>query len=215
MAADKKPQVILWTPVGMFSYPYFSKPDVGRQQSDGQYKTDLFIPKTVFKEHGKELQEAVLKVGRDTHGKDFSLKNPKFRIPFKDTDTDDEVTNERQKNCIFIRAKAGKKDSDKNRPVTILGPRKVDGKFPILTEKEILAIKGGDWGRLNVAVFAYSGNKLIQPGVTFALRGVQFARADEGFGQGAGQLLETVTELENETDDIGETEVDSSDDSII
>lgn len=207
---EKKEQVLLWTPCGMFSYPYFDKPDSGREYSDDQYKTDLFIPKALFKEQGKELQDAVLKVGREAFGKDFSLKSPKFRTPFKDTDTDDDVTNERQTDCIMIRSKAGKKGAvDKNKQPNFLGPKK-----NMLTADEIRLIKGGDWGRLYVAVYAYKGSKSVIPGVSLALRAVQFWKTDEGFGQGIGQLMETVTELEAEglEDDVDTSNFDSSDD---
>jgi len=214
---EKKPQVLIWTPLGQFSFPYFAEPDRGRQYSDGQFKTDLFTPKAIFKDKGKALQEAVLQVGRDHFGTDFKLTSAKYRIPLKDTDKDDDVAMEAQKNCIMMRAKAGKKDDPKNRPPTVLGPRKVNGVFPVLTKEEVGEIKGGDWGRLHVAVYPYDGNKQIVPGVSFSLRGVQFAKVGEGYGQGNAALYSTIEEIEEELEDVGNApEVEDGDeDSIV
>lgn len=196
----KKERTLVWTPVGRFSYPFFVTPDSGRQYSDDKYKSDLLIPKPVFKEHGKELQDAVLQVGRDHFGTKFDLKSGKWRIPFKDTDKDDTVV-EAFKNSILIRAKS------KRRP-QFVGPRKINDKFPDLTEAEIAAIAGGHWGTLYVSIFAYDQKG---GGVTLGLNAVQYWKADEAFGQGRSRMLETISELEAEIDEATAEDVDSSD----
>lgn len=201
--ANKKPREVLWTPAGRFSYPYLFSVDSGRQYSDDAYKTDLLIPKSVFKEKGRAIQDAVLKVGREYFGSAFDLKSGKYKIPFKDMDKDDSVENELMKNCILIRAKSGprKLKDGKVRPAVqplIIGPRKgADGKFAQLSEAEIADIKGGDWGVLNITVYPYDQQG---GGVTFGLNAVQFWKADEGFGQGRSKLVETAEELEAEID---------------
>lgn len=223
MATAKKPREVLWTPAGRFSYPYLFSVDSGRQYSDDAYKTDLLIPKAIFKEKGRALQDAVLKVGREYFGPKFDLKSGKWRVPFKDTDTDDNVENEAMKDCILIRAKSGPrkmrdgKVKAAQRPL-IIGPRKgEDGKFPALSEAEIADIKGGDWGVLNITVYPYdqSGG-----GVTFGLNAVQFWKVGDGFGQGRSKLVETAAELEAEieeasNDDAGAAAQEADNDSII
>lgn len=213
MATAKKPREVLWTPVGRFSYPYLFSVDSGRKYSDDAYKTDLLIPKSIFKEKGRALQDAVLKVGREHFGPKFDLKSGKWRTPFKDTDTDDRIENDSMKNCILIRAssKPRKLRDGKVKPAQqplLIGPRKgADGKFPPLSEAQVADIKGGDWGTLNVTIYPYdqSGG-----GVTLALNAVQFWKADDGFGQGRSKLVETAEELEAEIEAAENEDVASS-----
>jgi hypothetical protein len=213
MAKSKQEPVRLWTAAGRFSFPFFVSPDEGRTYSDGAYKTDLLIPKAVFKESGKALQEAVLKIGKEAFGPSYTLKSDKWRSPFRDTDSDDKIENEAMKGCILIRAKSGKrKDKPAIQPVFI-GPKKgSSGKFDQLTKDEIAAIKGGDWGKMQITVFAYeqSGG-----GVTFALNAIQFWKAGEAFGQGRTAVLESAEELEVELDDADTNASAEIEDSII
>lgn len=201
--AGQKPREILWTPPGRVSYPYFASVDSGRQYSDDSYKTDLIIPKAIFKERGKELQAAVLKVGKEYFGDKFSFKG-KWFIPFKDLDAAGD-TPEAMKNCIQIRAKSKPFGNKPARKPLFLAPRKnKDGKFPELTPEEVQNIKGGDWCVLNVTVFPYDQQG---GGVSFGLNAVQFWKTDEGFGQGRSKLLETAEELEAEVDDVTNDDV--------
>lgn len=201
---EKIERVQLWTPPGRFSFPFLASVDSGRQYSDDAYKTDLLIPKAIFKEFGKEIQDAVLKVGRDKFGKDFKLQGSNYHVPFKDTDKDEAIENEAMKGAILVRGKAGPNKQKKTpaRQPVIFGPRKVEGKFQMFTAAEIQNIKGGDWGKLEVAVFAYEGNKQIKPGVSFYLNAVQFWKEGDAFGQGRSRLMETAEELETELEDI-------------
>src|SRR6187399_2948652 len=145
MAKEKKKKepVTMWIGPGRFSFPFFAEVDSGREFSDDAYKTDLFIPKEKFKEKGKLWQDKVLAVGKEAFGDKFKLKDSKYRIPFKDTDTDDKVENEAMKGCIMVRAKskprkgAGGKVKPAMQPLFI-GPRKDENGRPIkLTDQEI------------------------------------------------------------------------------
>jgi hypothetical protein len=209
---EKKERVRIWSPPGRFSFPWLATPDSGRTYSDDAYKSDLFILKPTWKEYGDALKEAVLQVGRDAFGTKFKFGG-QWRTPFKDTDKDDKIVDETQKNCILIRAKSkparsGRFQGVARQPV-VFGPRKDSkGNFPQLTLEEIEAIKGGDWGKLMCDVFAYdqSGG-----GVTFGLSAVQFWKEGDPFGQGLARLMETVEELEEEeVDEVDEDEVDEA-----
>jgi hypothetical protein len=220
MAMVKKPKVMVWTPPGMVSFPFFAAPDVGRQYSDNKYKADLLIPKAMFKEKGKPLQEAVLSVGKSYFGEKFKIKDGVWQTPFKDTDKNEKITHEKMKNCILIRAKAGfNKDKQQAYKPVFMGPRKnAQGQFPELTQEEIMAIKGGDWCLFYVAVYPYDPTKDAPAGgVTLGLNAVQFWKADEGFGQGKSVVFGTASELEvDKLDDVSETKVaESEDDSVV
>lgn len=204
--ALKKPKMQIWTPPGRISFPFFVAPDTGRQYSDDKYKTDLLIEKATFKEKGSALQAAVLDIGKQHFGDKFTIKNSKWKIPFKDTDTDEKIVNDVMKNCILIRAKTTKQ------PV-FMGPRKgADGRFIPLTEKQIAELKGGDWCCLNVTVFPYdqSGG-----GIALALNAVQFWKTGEGFGQGKSTVIESAVELEAELDAAPVVVAGDDDDSIV
>lgn len=192
----------IWTPPGIFSFPFFVQPDEGRKLSDGLYKVDLFIPKATFKEHGKAIQDAVLRVGKSRFS-DFTLKG-EYHTPFKDTDLDDTVENDRLKNCIMIRAKGNMKDDRAVRPVFI-GPRKnSQGAFDPLSDDAIAEIKGGDWGRVKISLFPYDFST-DSKGVSCRLLAVQFWKSDEPLG-GRRNVLEAAEEFEEaEADAPGES----------
>ena len=205
MAAAKKPRVNVRTPVGRFSFPYFSSVDSGRQYSDDAYKCDFLITKEEWVKSGAKLKEAVLSVGKEYFGNKFTLDG-KWKVPFKDTDKDDRIENEKMKGCVLLRAKSGKRGEKPAVQPMFYGPRKgADGKFPQLTPEEILAIKGGDWGVLDVVAFPYDQQG---GGVTLALNAVQFWKPGEAFGQGVGKVLETAEELpEEELEEAKETDI--------
>lgn len=202
MATEEKKsnRATLWTPPGFFSYPYFSEVDTGRDLSDEAYKVDFFITKAEMAKSGKALQDAVLEVGKAEFGSKFSLTGA-FKTPFKDTDTDDKLTDPRLKGCIMIRAKSGPKRDKKTK--SIISPAKQPGFYGPTKDKlsveAIREIKGGDWGLLNVNVYAYKvgGNS----GVTLALNAVQFWKKGESLGQGVTKVLDTMQELEVELQD--------------
>ena len=215
---EKKERISIWTPPGRFSYPFFAEPDNrGHEYSDGCYKCDFFIPKPIFKEKAAELQKLVLFVGQEEHGKAFTLKSDEYYVPFKDMDLEEEVKNEAFLNCIMIRPKAKPSKKDGGKPARqplFVGPRKNEsGKFDKLTQEEIAAIKGGDWGRCYVDIYAYTTKPTktnpLKGGVTFGLRMVQFWKEGDAFGQGVATLLNTVEELESELDEVVEETADS------
>lgn len=193
--APKKPKYIqVWAGPGRFSFPYLSAPCTTGQYPDDKYKTDLIITKATFKDKNSELQQTVLEVGRDAFGSSFKLTSKSPLSPFKDTDKDEKITNEAMKGCIVIRAKNKK-------PPYIIGPAKVNGAFPELSEKQVSDIKGGDWGKLLVSVFSYEQQG---GGVSFGLDTVQFWKQGEAFGQGRSRMLESAEELETDLEDADE-----------
>jgi len=213
--ALKKKLIRIWTPPGIFSFPHFAAPDVGREYSNGKYRTDFFMKKETFKKEGQKLQEVVLQVGRDTFGSEYSFKpSCKFKNPFKDSDKNEKVL-EQFKGCIVIKPN-GAMDKNTKKPVQprIIGPRKgVDGRFPLLTVDEIAAIKGGDWGCLYVAVIPYFQQG---GGITLGLNAVQFWKTGEAIGGGNSAFLESAEELENVVESpTSESVADSDDDSIV
>ena len=214
---EKKERVTMWIGPGRFSYPFFSEVDEGREFSDSAYKTDLFITKETFKEKGKGWQDKVKAVGAEAFGSAYKLTSDKYRSPFKDTDTDDDIENESLKNSIMVRAKAKpRKDKPAVQPLFI-GPKKDSNGQPIkLTDEEIAAIKGGDWGMINVTVFSY--DKGNGKGVSLGLNAVQFWKKGEALGQGRAKLLESMEELADDIDeptDDAEVEVENDEDDDI
>lgn len=195
--------VSLWTPAGRFSFPNLAYPDERPEYGDGAYSCDLLITKATFKEKGEDLKEAVLTVGRDAFGSKFDIKpgSLKPRSPFKDTDKNEKIEDDRQKGCILLRAKASpNKRTGSARQPLVIGPRKdpETGRFIPFTQEEIEAIKGGDWGFLQIGVFAYEQQG---GGVTFGLNAVQFWKEGEAFGQGRSAILDTAEEHEVELDE--------------
>lgn len=206
--ANKSLRISLWTPPGRLSFPKLASPNTTGLYDIGLYLTDFLITKETFKEKGKPLQQAVLDVGKAYFGETFSFKS-KWRTPFKDTDVEGVVKDEKLKGCILFTAKSsykiidGKKVGD--RP-TFIGPRKDSkGKFPDLTGEEIARIKGGDWALLHVNIYAYSEGP---GGVTLGLNAVQFWKPGEAFGGDRDtRIFETAAELEAELDDIQSSNV--------
>lgn len=174
----KKERVVLATPVGRLSFPMLTKKDEGRKYSDGKFKTDLLIPKDVWKKEGKPLMEAVLKVAAAHFGKAVKLKD--FKHPFKDCDENPKAL-AYMKGHIMIRAKSS------SAPL-IVGP----DRKPI-TGEALAALKGGDYARLSVSVYAYEQQG---GGVTLGLEAVQFRNAGEAFGQGKEASLSVLDEME-------------------
>lgn len=195
----KDKYVSVWVGPGRFSFPSLVTPDTGREFSDNKFKTDLVIQKAVFKEKNRAIIDAVLKVGKEQFGEKFKLAaNSKFRNPFKDSDTDEKITIDSMKDSIIVRAKS------KNRPVFISGRKGADGRFAELNEEQIKNIKGGDWGKILVSVFAYTQ---APGGVSFGLQAVQFGGVGEAFGQGKTRILESAEEMETELDDVDDDDV--------
>lgn len=188
MAKSKSLTLTLPTPIGQISYPYFDKPDSGRENSSNKYSGDLLIPKDVFIKDGMALKQGVLDVGRSFFN-DQTLTLKDFKHPFKDTDTINKISDPAQKGCILIRARSTRKP-------LVVGPDKKE-----LDLERIKSLKGGDWGRYVVWIYGYSQQG---GGVTFGLNLVQFAREGAAFGGGSTQNLEFIEELEVTLDDVGD-----------
>jgi hypothetical protein len=193
--AKKKISVIRVGP-GRFSYPFLAEPNSGGLYPTDQYQTDFLIEKKVFNEKCKELQDKVLELGTELLGDDYTLdtKTCPYHVPFRDTDLPNNkgvMVPEAQRGCILIKAKV----KDGNPPPTILAPTRPDKTkdFPSLTLDEVKEIKGGDWGYINVSVFAYEAG---DGGVSFGLQGGQFWKKGTPFGQGISAVLESAEDLE-------------------
>lgn len=199
MARAKKEEdkhVTVVTPIGILSFPFLVKPDIGRQNSSLKFSGELFVPKSVFTTEGKDMIAAVTNVAREFHG-DKKLQLKDIQSPFKDMDTEKDAE-EWQKGTIRIRAKAGKKDmteADWNRyRPTVIAPRKNEkGEFPRLSPEEVAAIKGGDECRFICSVYGYSQQG---GGVALGLNFVQFAKAGKALGQGKMKQVEALGEIE-------------------
>lgn len=184
------------TPPGTLSYPHLASPDEGKTNSDGKYKTDLLIKKADWKEKGKELRQAVLKVGRRHFG-DENLQLKDFANPFKDTDALENYSeNDRTKGCILLRAKTEYVPS-------VIGPDKEE-----LSEEDIAKIKGGDTARLVVEVYPYDND---EGGVTVGLNLVQFIQTGKALGQGNAAALALVDEIDPDDMDIDDPDTDDED----
>lgn len=193
MAKAKKKKTLnrvrLVTPVGRIVYPYISRLDEGRVNSTNKYKVDILIPKSEWKEKGKELREAVLAVGRDYIDDDTATLSD-FDNPFKDGDA---------KEQDFFKGMVVMTVKSQNKPM-VVGPDKKE-----YTDEEIEKIKGGDYARLVVSVYGYEQG----PGVTLGLEVVQFVRPGAALGGGRAASVAMLDELDIEPDDL---DLDSSDD---
>ncbi len=192
----KKEYPVVYTPIGIISYPYLWTPDVGRKESSGKFSAEIYVPKAVFASEGKDMVALVTKVAREFHS-DPKLKLADIQNPFKDMDTVKEAL-DWQKGTFRIRAKAGRKDMQegeyaKYRPVVIAGKKGSNDKYPVFSEEAILKIKGGDHVRFICSVYGYTQQG---GGVALGLNFVQFGKVGEAIGQGKMKAIENLSELE-------------------
>lgn len=208
---ESKPKGIsVNTPIGRFSYPHFSEPDTvsrGDYKADNKYKGGLLVDKKVWKADpaADALKAAVLKAAQKKWGKDEiqSLKDLDH-VPFKDTDSGQRKVSEKTKGCILITAKS-------LYPPTFIGPKKnEDGEFDELSEKQVEAIKGGDWGRyrVGIATFTLKGER----GVNLYLNLVQYQQEGESLGDGASAAVNAMDEMEVTLDDYEDEDGDEDED---
>lgn len=200
---SKALKMTIWTPPGRISYPYFVKPDEGRQYSDGKFKADLLVPPAEWELKKKDLLNAIMEVGKDKWGSAFNFKTPKT-LPIKKMSEDDRITDEWQRTCMLVRAKS------QNAPQFIGPVRDEDGKAIMLTEKEIANIKGGDWAKFKITVATYDQQG---GGITAFLDVVQFWKSGDAFGQGRSAKLQDVEDFEISLDDV-DTGDDSSEENL-
>lgn len=197
MAKKKeKEYVTIYTPIGIGSWLYLVKPDIGRKESSLKFSAELYVPKADFLKDGKQMIADVTKVAREYHdNKKLNLND--ITNPFKDMDTVKDCP-EWAKGTYRIRAKAGKKDMteaewNQYRP-TVIAPRKDEnGKFPQYTLDEIKEIKAGDYMRFICGVYGYSQQG---GGVALGLNFVQFVKEGKALGQGKMKAIENLDEVE-------------------
>ena len=182
------------TPIGRFSYPSLSEPNDHPEYGDGKYQVELLIAKDVFKKECRDLAKAVIQCAQDNlevkeKGKKIKpTKLSQFTNPFKDGDViADEKGWESYAGHMVIKAK------------TQSQPPIVNGEKKDLNDKQIAAIKGGDYGRLIVNPYSYPQQG---GGITLGLQLVQFWKEGDAFGGASKEdLLADIDELETPLDD--------------
>lgn len=198
MTQEKSKGVYVNTPVGRFSFPYLWTPNTRFEADNVKLTTDFLIYTETLNSNPvemklfTELKEAVLFVGREFFKND-SLTLKDFKNPFnppKLTDNDAKITDPEQKGAIVIKAAfTPNPERGRIRPL-ILGPDKKEW-----GQEQIVKIKGGDWGRLNLSVFGY--NAKGNTGVSFSLCIAQFWKEGKSFGGGGIQKsINMLSEME-------------------
>ena len=200
MAKEEKKYTNVTTPIGICSFPYLVKPDTGRKESSNKYSCEIYIPKPVWAKEGKPVVDAIMKIAREFFKNPKLKKLSEFKNPITDMDTVSDAK-DYQKGTIRIRAKASSSFSPggKDQKPTVIGPRKdpESGKFPILSEELVAAIKGGDHVRLIGGLFGYTQQG---GGISMGLNFVQFAKEGKAIGQGKMKQLENLGEIEVDLD---------------
>lgn len=197
-ATKKEKRVWIATPIGRMLYAHLTKPDVGRQYSDGKFKLDLLFPKETWKEQGAELRKAVILEARK-YFQDDSLTLKDFKHPFKDGDAKDTSIegNKPYKGMMYITPKCSG-----DYPPTLVGPHKEE-----LTLEEANKMKWGDYVRCVIDVYPYEQQG---GGITIGLKTVQFVKPGEPFGVTGKQAAVNV--LDDLPDDIlADLELDGDD----
>lgn len=180
--AGKGLTIKLVTGLGKFAYPHLVVPN-----SSGEFPSDKFeikhlMPKASWKEAGANLREAIMAVARDKYGPDIAKTLKDFPNPLSDGDTKDQ---DYYKGMVIITPKSSSKPR-------VLGPKK-----NILTDDEVKAIKGGDYGRLVVSIYGYTKGK---GGIGIGLEAVQFSHVGEAIGGGNAAAINLLDDLEVELD---------------
>lgn len=195
----KKKVVTAVTDIGFVSYPYFVEPDEGRENSDNKYKCDLFVLKSKMKEEtGKLLVRKTIEVA-EKFFKETGLRLSDFKSPLLDID---KLSPEKRKELPepvregYIRIRA-KRLGKMGQPILI------DSQKEDLSEKEILAIKGGDLGRMQVGIFGYNQQG---GGIAYGLNLFQFVKHGKAFGQGKTAALAMLDDIEVDVEDLDDEE---------
>ena len=177
------------TPQGRIVYPHLVTPNEKGKYPSGKFEITFMISKDIWKEEGKALREAVLKVGR-AYYKDDALKLSDFANPFQDGDD--------KESSLFH-------DHIVMHPKNKQQPMIVDFQKKELSEDAIKAIKSGDYARLAVTVAPYEQQG---GGVTLYLDVLQFLSKGAAIGGGVGAALELLDEIDAEDLDDDESEDD-------
>ncbi len=181
-AAKKIDRVRVYGPVGRILYPHLVEPNSQGLYPSGKYQCDILFPKSTWKEDGKEMRMAVLKVARQFFGNP-KLTLEEFANPFKDGDDKEQDVFH---GSIIMTPKS-------QFAPTVVGPDRKE-----FSSERIRLIKGGDYIRPVLSVYPYTQSG---GGVTCGLDVVQFAREGEAIGGGRGAALELLEELEVELED--------------
>lgn len=188
---EKSQKVRCVTPAGRFSYPFFVEPKTGGQYPSNKYEVDLLVtPQDFNSAAGKVLQDAVVLAAQDLFGDSTISSWEEFQSPFKEVEGPDGET------YIRIRAKSAYKP-------TVYNAQKEE-----MDDEEIAEVKGGDFGRLVVTLYAWDKK---EGGVSLNLDSAQFWKRGEPFGQGRSAAIEMLDEMEVTMEDLDESAEDESD----
>lgn len=198
VAAKKKEYVKMVTPAGRLAYPYLRTINDGGQYPTHTYQTDILIPKSEFKtKQGKALINHVLEIASKTFDEEFESLDEIPQSPFTDMDEKDNAQ-DFEKGCYRIRAKVSRGKDNNPRP-----PFVWDAQKNVLSDDDVEAIKGGDYGRLIVSGWGYTKG---DGGVAFNLDGVQFWKTGEAIGGSAASNVSLLDEMEVPMEDPTEEE---------
>lgn len=177
------------------------------------YSTSILIPKS-NEELEKKIRRAMTDVAKALWGSDI----PKFKADQKclrDGEPADEETGERSPLWdgyegswyISVNTPIELKDyklieeGKKQRPVSIIGPRKgANGKFKELEEGDEFAPYSGCYANVIISIYAYAGDpkKKRPPRINASLKAVQFKRHGEAFG---AKRIDVNSAFDEEDDD--------------
>lgn len=194
--------VTVYSPVGICSYPNLHAPyrNPKKPTEPGKYGVDLYIPKEVFIKEGKDFVAGVLKIAKRYNPEWKTLDD--FKHPICDCDKEIKKSEIQEYQKGMIRVRAGSNEEDKNgqklQPPIVIGPHKVDDKFPIFDMEQIKAIKGGDYGR--IICNPYGWTFMGKSGVSLGLAFFQFAKPGKPIGQGRMKAIEKLDEISVEVD---------------
>jgi len=220
----KNDSLTIVTPVGRVSFPHLLKARAGMDNGVAKYQLDLLFPKSAYKAGGEldkgfasvpqaggngpwrgakveltDMKEAVLETAKKFfHENTLTLSD--FAHPFKDGDT---KTLDSFKGMYVITPKSGE----------TYKPKVYNAAMEEMSDEQIAKIKGGDYARLVLRVYAYDtkGNS----GVTFGLQAVQFVKAGPSFGGGNEVVVKMLGEVDVEIEELEDTEEEESESSDV
>ena len=163
MADTDKTSTRALTPVGLLVFPALFEPKSFENGPERYSAVLIFDEEAQKTAEFLNLKRVASVAAREKFGEKMP---PKFRNPFRD--------GEEKEVAGFGEGKVFISVTSKNKPL-VVDRKKVEGKFPIITDEERLY--SGCYVRCSVNAFSYdrSGNK----GVSFGLNNVQFVRDGE------------------------------------
>lgn len=201
MAKKAAKQEEYLTCVGRMLYMYFHEPQTTGKYANDQYHVQFLIPKddeSWNSDEMKQLKSAMLKMARG-YFSDPDLDFKDFAHPFVNGD---KKKQEYMHGFFKINPKS-------KYPVPVVGP---DG-VTIFEEKQVKALKNGDWGRLLVAPYCYGEEPGESGGVALGLRLVQYSHAGkEIVGKGVTEKLKLLGPLKVDLSKVSSGAGDDEDD---